>query len=60
MPEQSMSRLKLRSFSPTALGVLGVVVSAIAACSDGTEPNASRIVYGPAQTLGQGTARVYM
>jgi hypothetical protein len=58
MSEQSTSRL--RSFIPTALGVLGVVVSAIAACSSSTEPNASRIVYGPAQSLGQGTARVYV
>jgi len=58
MSEQSTSRLKRSSFIPTALGVLGVVVSAIAACSNSTEPNASRIVYGPAQALGQGTARV--
>jgi len=60
MSEQSTSRLKRSSFIPTALGVLGVVVSAIAACSNSTEPNASRIVYGPAQALGQGTARVYV
>jgi uncharacterized protein len=34
-------------------------VAALVACSSSTEP-AARIVYGPSQPLGQGTARVYV
>ena len=34
-------------------------VSAIVACSSSTEPE-GKVVYGPSQSLGQGTARVYV
>ena len=60
MSEQSKRRRKLPRLIPAAVGMLGVVVSTIVACSNTTEPDASRIVYGPAQSLGQGTARVYV
>src|SRR5215467_6905869 len=60
MSEPSKRRRKLHRLIPAAVGMLGVVVSTLVACSNTTEPDASRIVYGPAQSLGQGTARVYV
>jgi hypothetical protein len=46
----------------SAFAIAGVVVSAIVACSSeaNTAPSAPKVVYGPSQSLGQGSARVYV
>lgn len=45
-----------------SLGAITLTTVAMSACSNdsSTEPDQARIVYGPSQTLGQGTARVYV
>lgn len=55
-------RSRLRSIVTAGLGVASVAMISMAACSSesATGPTGARIVYGPAQNLGQGTARVYV
>lgn len=55
-------RSRLRSLYAFGLGVVSLTTIVMAACSSetSTEPGGARIVYGPAQNLGQGTARVYV
>lgn len=56
-----LRRSLFRTLLTTSAGVLTFTAVAMAACSDETtEPATAKIAYGPAQSLGQGTARVYV
>jgi hypothetical protein len=55
-------RSRVRALAAASFATAAVVLGSIAACSNdsSTEPGKTRLVYGPAQSLGQGTARVYV
>jgi hypothetical protein len=56
-----MRRARLRTLASAGFALSAIAMGAIAACSkDSTGPGGARLVYGPAQALGQGTARVYV
>jgi hypothetical protein len=57
-----MRRARIRSLASAGFALSAIAMGAIAACSrdTSTAPNAALLVYGPAQSIGQGTARVYV
>jgi hypothetical protein len=58
MLHSSFFRSRFRALLSGTIAALASV-GAIVACSNSTEPS-SKIVYGPAQSLGQGNARIYV
>lgn len=59
MLQPSFSRSRLRGLITPGVAAAVVAVATAVACSSTTEPR-GKVVYGPSQSLGQGTARVYV
>lgn len=59
MLQSSFFPSRFRAVVTTGLVAAVVSAASIVACSSSTEPQ-SKVVYGPSQSLGQGTARVYV